>query len=406
MERRTGLLVWLATAVLVAAAAWFAYDRLTSIPYLAGRADPAALLGEPELLFEDPGILGSAVERRVTAAVAACMEDAGLEYRGPVAIDDLDDGYDPVSDGYGIAAGLQNPQIRLSGSIRGERREIYEAALYGTSLADAAGSAGCAAVGRTELAAAVAQIEALPYTIEQLEQDAVNHPVYVAALGDWTACMQESGYPAESPEQLVADFAARLSQVRGDDARALAEEERAVAAADFACRRQTIDRAVDEIAADLAPQFVDANRAQLEELVRAPEGEASPVSLPENLGTGDVQVTLLWDSDADLDLYVTDPAGDTVYHGNGQVPSGGVLDRDANRSCTPSEESVENVFWPRGGAPGGLYSVEVHFFMECLDRPPTTMTLLIQVGGRVVDRVTTALEPGDDPYRTTFEVGR
>jgi hypothetical protein len=406
MQRRTGLLVWLVTTVVVAAAAWFGYDRLTSVPYLAGRPDPAALLTEPELLFEDPGILGSAVERRVTAAVAACMEEAGLDYRGPVAVEDLDEGYDPVVDGYGIAAALETPEIRLSGSIRGERRELYEVALYGDSLADTGGAAGCAAVGRAELAAAVAELEALPYTIEQLEQNALEHPDYLAARADWAACMAERGYPAESPEQLVADFASRLSQAQGEEARALAEEERAVAAADFACRRQTIDRALDDVAADLAPEFVEANRTQLEELVRAPEDEDSPVSLPENLGTGDVQVTLLWDTDADLDLYVTDPGGDTVFHANAEVPSGGVLDRDANRYCTPSEESVENVFWPTGAAPGGSYVAEVRLFSICQDQQAPTFQLIVQVDGRVAEQVTATLEPSGGPYRVTFEGGR
>jgi len=404
MERRTGFIVWLVTTVVVAAAGWFVYDRLTSIPYLAGRADPAALLENPELIFEDPGILGSAVEQRVTAAVAACMEEAGLEYRGPVAIEDLDDRYDPATDGYGIAASADPLDIRLSGSLRGERRALYEAALYGTSLADATTASGCAAVGRAELAAAVAELEALPYSIEQLEADALAHPAYVAARAEWSACMAESGYPADSPEQLVADFTDRLAQARGDDARALAEEERAVAAADFACRRQTIDRALDDVAADLAPEFVEANRSQLEELV-ASEADAGPaITVPDDLGTGDVQVTLLWDGDADLDLYVTDPIGDTVFHGNRSVPSGGQLDRDANAGCAPSDQSVENVFWPESGAPEGAYTISVDHFMQCVDQGPAAFTLIIRVNGREVDRITSTIGPQDAPYTSGFEV--
>jgi hypothetical protein len=404
MERRTGLIVWLVTTVVVTAAAWFVYERMTAIPYLAGRSDPAALLVRPTLLFEDPGILGSAVERRVTEAVAACMKAAGLDYRGPVAVDDLDDGYDPATDGYGIAAALEPPEIRLSGSLHGERRQLYEAALYGSSLDDAVAVSGCAAVGRAELDAAVAELAALPYSIEQLEADALAHPAYVAAQAEWAQCMADSGYQAESPEQLLADFAARLSQARGDEARALAEEERAVAAADMACRTRTIDRALDDVAVDLAPGFVEANRTQLEDLVGSDAGTGP--TFPEGLGTGDVQVTLLWDGRADLDLFVTDPEQNTVSHANQQVPSGGRLDRDANRYCAQSEESVENVFWPTGGAPAGSYAVRVNLFDLCGDEDPAAFTLIIQVGGRVVDRVTSTLGSSDLPYTTTFEVGR
>ena len=48
------------------------------------------------------------------------------------------------------------------------------------------------------------------------------------------------------------------------------------------------------------------------------------------LQTGDVQVTLRWNTTDDLDLWVTDPFGDRVYYGNSQVASGGQLDVDAN----------------------------------------------------------------------------
>ena len=40
------------------------------------------------------------------------------------------------------------------------------------------------------------------------------------------------------------------------------------------------------------------------------------------VGTGDVQVTLSWDSDSDLDLQVVDPNGEEVYFANNQVSSG------------------------------------------------------------------------------------
>jgi len=69
------------------------------------------------------------------------------------------------------------------------------------------------------------------------------------------------------------------------------------------------------------------------------------------LGTGDVQVTLRWNTPVDLDLHVIDPLGEEIYFRYTFSPSGGTLDVDANAGCT-NDTPVENVFWPTGGAPG------------------------------------------------------
>ena len=77
------------------------------------------------------------------------------------------------------------------------------------------------------------------------------------------------------------------------------------------------------------------------------------------LGTGDVQVTLEWDSDADLDLGVTDPTGEEIRFTNtGPTATGGELDVDSNVGCV-DEGSIENIFWPPGQAPAGNYTATV-----------------------------------------------
>ena len=68
------------------------------------------------------------------------------------------------------------------------------------------------------------------------------------------------------------------------------------------------------------------------------------------VGTGDVQVTLGWDTVADVDLHVIDPNGDEVYWANRMVPSGGELDLDSNAGCSEGV-SNENITWPEGLAP-------------------------------------------------------
>jgi len=100
------------------------------------------------------------------------------------------------------------------------------------------------------------------------------------------------------------------------------------------------------------------------------------------LGTGDVQVTLEWPSNADLDLAVTDPTGEQISFGNsGPTATGGQLDVDSNVGCTGTG-SVENIFWPPGQAPGGDYIVEVNGFTVESCGEGGDYTLTIRVAGQ------------------------
>jgi hypothetical protein len=113
------------------------------------------------------------------------------------------------------------------------------------------------------------------------------------------------------------------------------------------------------------------------------------------VGEGDVQVTLLWQGPADLDLRVTDPTGFTVSFASSTAPSGGQLDVDANASCGPpgSDTHVENVFWPVGAAPPGSYSAEVNLFALC-GVGSASYQLTVLVDGRVVESRTGTLTSG------------
>lgn len=100
------------------------------------------------------------------------------------------------------------------------------------------------------------------------------------------------------------------------------------------------------------------------------------------LATGDVQITLRWDGPADLDLAVTSPLGDTVFHANPSSETGGYLDVDANPGCQDTMAApVENVVWPEG-APDGTYLVEVILYDLCGAAPPVAFTLTANVNGQ------------------------
>jgi hypothetical protein len=105
-----------------------------------------------------------------------------------------------------------------------------------------------------------------------------------------------------------------------------------------------------------------------------------------DLGTGDVQVTLVWNSGADLDLHVIDPTDFELYFSTARAPetspSGGTLDQDDTAGCGTSGSHVENIFWPEGAAPSGEYQAYVVNYSGCGEA--ASFDLRITVGGSVV----------------------
>lgn len=125
------------------------------------------------------------------------------------------------------------------------------------------------------------------------------------------------------------------------------------------------------------PSFLDNMAARL--------GVALPGTVV--LGTGDVQVTLRWTGDADLDLHVVDPNDEEIWFANAQSASGGELDVDANGSCEGLARPVENVYWPIGRAPAGTYEVYVQYYQLCDVTAPVDYEVTITLDGEVMDRI-------------------
>lgn len=87
----------------------------------------------------------------------------------------------------------------------------------------------------------------------------------------------------------------------------------------------------------------------------------------------------------DLDLYVTDPAGTTVYYGNDGGFSGGQLDLDANAACSGNlGVQAEHIFWPTGRAPAGTYSVRVAHFRSCIGGAAVDYRVTVRACGETV----------------------
>jgi len=120
-----------------------------------------------------------------------------------------------------------------------------------------------------------------------------------------------------------------------------------------------------------------------------------------DLQTGDVQVTLIWNTTDDLDLWVTDPSGESIYYQHEYSASGGELDVDANVGCGTTQP-VENIYWPTGGAPQGQYLVEVQFYKQCDEVSPTDYRVKLLVDGEISEFSGRIIAQGDKQEVTTF----
>jgi hypothetical protein len=124
--------------------------------------------------------------------------------------------------------------------------------------------------------------------------------------------------------------------------------------------------------------------------------------------TGAVQVTISWNSGADIDLYVTDPSGSTLYYNEQHNRSriGGHHDHNARGDCRREQQNarVENAYWP-APAHAGKYRVALHYFSPC-DRgaSSTVVTLSVAVRGELLGTYRYRLEPEQRIDALSFDV--
>ncbi len=128
---------------------------------------------------------------------------------------------------------------------------------------------------------------------------------------------------------------------------------------------------VSGIGATALSDFAD----DLEELEQR-SGEVQSTEGALSYGYGDVQITLTWDNEADLDLHVIDPFGEEIYWLDKYSASNGTLDVDDIDGYGP-----ENIYWPQGEAPEGTYQVYVHHYPWTTKPTTSYYTVLIYAFG-------------------------
>jgi hypothetical protein len=121
--------------------------------------------------------------------------------------------------------------------------------------------------------------------------------------------------------------------------------------------------------------------------------------------SGAIQITVGWNSGADIDLYVTDPSGATVYYNeeHKRSPFGGHLDHDARGNCRREQKNprIENAYWP-APARAGKYRVELNYFSPCAQATTTEATVTVVVDGQLLGTYRYVLEPEQRVEALTF----
>jgi hypothetical protein len=121
------------------------------------------------------------------------------------------------------------------------------------------------------------------------------------------------------------------------------------------------------------------------------------------VGLGAVEIVLEWSGSADLDLWVTDPNGETVRYDT-DASTGGHLDDDANKDCeVAAPPPPETISWPSGSAPLGEYTITVDYWTEC-GAGAVDFTVTATVNGEVVFSDSGSLADSDGSYEASFSV--
>ncbi len=130
-----------------------------------------------------------------------------------------------------------------------------------------------------------------------------------------------------------------------------------------------------------------------------------PADFSASLAPGSLQILLVWDTPADLQLLVRDPSGDAVFDDVPQIASGGRLGASGNVQCRTSETApFSYIYWPPEIQPrAGSYEVEVWYQDPCGTVQPTTFNLYILYEGEQVYAATEQLLP-DERFLTSFTI--
>lgn len=128
-------------------------------------------------------------------------------------------------------------------------------------------------------------------------------------------------------------------------------------------------------------------------------------AVPPTPSHGDVEITMHWNNRNDLDLICVDPNNETIYFNHRNARSGGKLEIDMNVSGE-SDQPIEHIYWPTGGAPNGTYIVGVHYHKNHVrEANETPFTINVKYGGRTETYTGSIKKSDDDQTICSFTLG-
>lgn len=132
-------------------------------------------------------------------------------------------------------------------------------------------------------------------------------------------------------------------------------------------------------------------------------------SIDEGCGysTGAIQVTVAWAGNVDIDLYLSDPVGETISHQHERSASGGLFDHEGRGACDDQSlpANVENIRWTENAPPKGRYVIELHYWGECNSNAgPVSVIGSIAVASKVVSAFRFMLSPNQRVEVASFRL--
>ena len=176
-----------------------------------------------------------------------------------------------------------------------------------------------------------------------------------------------------------------------------------------------VDLIEEQIVADLIVSFSTLQLdGELDEIAVSVQNAVGDISgtqvLPVTsvlVGTGELQVSVSWDTPTDVDISLIEPDGTEIFFAAPQSPSGGMLDLDSNPACFIDGVNNENITYEDGTPPSGEYSVSVDYFSDCGVLEPTSFVVTVRIGDSV-ETFSGTLVPADvfngPGLVTTFEI--
>ncbi|MCI0444619.1 hypothetical protein L0152_15605 [bacterium] len=111
-----------------------------------------------------------------------------------------------------------------------------------------------------------------------------------------------------------------------------------------------------------------------------PSNPVRPITVGDFPANGRIQIELTWDGNADLDLHVTDPYGETIYYFHPVSQSGGAYQED--RECYNNNGQPERVTYNDGAAAAGNYQISIHYFRSCGEARDARWNLSVNADNR------------------------